>query len=468
MNYKKLFKLRYQYFFIIVFIINLLIIFLSKNTNEIDLHCSIIETSATSQEIIDSNSTCDTSSNLRAAQDFLKLELSPTTMKTLNNWPIGMPLLFLPLLILEQIGIPLILSFAVFMSLLISYFLTICFKLSIRLNRPLLGYVFAIIFLFTSPNEGWISGSGLLYPEGIAITLWLIALVKVFTIEKLNSNPKLKSILFISLCLALASYFRAIFEFQINLLLAITTFLIILSLNKSFISKKMLTIFNTPLLKKVFVVLLFTSLFMIPWRLVAEKIVHPGNYGWTSSYNKWWITWIPTERLSEFNISFDSAQGGINLACQLDPTRCSKFNIPVSFMEEGNMARNDSKYLSAYLNSIFENPRAYLKTKLLIFKDYWLQDNQFNYLRNWNFSEGYFYAGILVLSSLFGIFQIRKISFTSLIVYTSVFSQCFVLLLHHVEARYFIGIKLISLSYLFLLLMCVPNLGFSKRLVARR
>jgi hypothetical protein len=137
-------------------------------------------------------------------------------------------------------------------------------------------------------------------------------------------------------------------------------------------------------------------------------------------------------------------------------------------MEEGNIAKNDSKYLSAYLNSIYENPKAYFKTKLLIFKDFWLQDNQFNYLRNWNFTEGYFYAFVLILSLILGISQIRRIPFTSLIIYTIILSQFFVLILHHVEARYFIGIKLISLSYLFLLLLRVPNFEFRKSLTVRR
>ena len=446
-------RLFYFVSFIIFFVINLTLILFSREYPLIDLHCAKTEINATSLELIDSNPSCDTSSNLMVSLNLFNGTLSDSSIKTLSNWPIGMPLLFKLFLWLETIGVPFILGFAIFLSLLLGYFINEFFKIALKHNRFWLGIVFIFIFLFSSPNEGWISGSGLLYPEGISIIILLVAFLRIASIDS-SRNFTLKDIVYVSICFSISAYFRAIFELQLNILFGLLLF-IYLSSRSKYISNLMLRKFTVSkrIINSFLVILAVAFVLLIPWRIISEKVVHPGNYGWTAAYNKWWISWIPTERLSEFNISFDSAQGGINMACELNPQACKDFDIPLDYMNKSNIEKNSPVFLNTYLSTIVQNPLKYLDLRLSIIRNFWLQDNQYNYLRSWNFTEGYAFVFILLTSIITLLLYFKKFIFTSTIYVVSISIQFLVLFLHHVEARYFIGIKLMSLTYVFLILI---------------
>ena len=271
-------RLFYFISFILFFVINLTLILFSREYPLIDLHCAKTEINATSSELIDSNPSCDTSSNLMVSLNLFNGTLSDSSIKTLSNWPIGMPLLFKLFLWLETIGVPFILGFAIFLSLLLGYFINEFFKIALKHNRFWLGIVFIFIFLFSSPNEGWISGSGLLYPEGISIIILLVAFLRIASIDS-SRNVTLKDIVYVSICFSISAYFRAIFELQLNVLFGLLLF-IYLSSRSKYISKLMLRKFTVSkrMINSFLVILAFAFVLLIPWRIISEKVVHPGNY----------------------------------------------------------------------------------------------------------------------------------------------------------------------------------------------
>jgi hypothetical protein len=450
-----------KYFFIgtflTLFTTNLALIFVSNDYPNIDLHCAKVSIYSSSVELVDSNPSCDTSSNLLAALNLFSGELTETTIKTLSNWPVGMPLLFKFFIGLEGVQIPIIVGFGLLISLVLSYFLTEFLKLAAQNNKILLGLAFIFIFMFSSPNEGWISGSGLLYPEGLSILMLALAMLKIATLES-KSVSTFKYVIYISICFAIAAYFRAIFELQLNMLLAYFFLLFILfqfkNISRILTSRIKLT---KNAIYWMLAICTLASALLLPWRIVSERTVHPGSFAWTTAYNKWWISWIPTEKLSNFNISFDSAQGGINMACELNPEACEKFNIPIDFMTSTSADKSDPIYLNTYISSIISNPGKYLDMRLSIIRNFWLQDNQFNYLREWNFTEGYSFLFILFASLIAFFFYFKRFILTSTVFLASISIQFLVLSLHHVEARYFIGIKLMSLTYVFLLIILSPS-----------
>ena len=141
------------------------------------------------------------------------------------------------------------------------------------------------------------------------------------------------------------------------------------------------------------------------------------------------------------------------MACELNPQACKDFDIPLDYMNKSNIEKNSPVFLNTYLSTIVQNPLKYLDLRLSIIRNFWLQDNQYNYLRSWNFTEGYAFVFILLTSIITLLLYFKKFIFTSMIYVVSISIQFLVLFLHHVEARYFIGIKLMSLTYVFLILI---------------
>ena len=138
----------------------------------------------------------------------------------------------------------------------------------------------------------------------------------------------------------------------------------------------------------------------------------------------------------------------MNLGCQIDNEKCLYLNQPnlISQIENVDFMTREEFYRNELINSIISNPLEYLKNRSKVFILHWFTDNKYNYLEKSNLYEGLFFGLLAIITFFMVIYSGSKnLIISNLIWVLLIFSTLAPLSIFHIEARYLIFLKLISI-----------------------
>jgi len=433
-------------FFIILTLLHIYQLFISSS--QIELHCAgVIPRTIEFSTIQDLFRGCDGGSLMYVAKDLLDGNgLTENSKVFLTFWPPGLSLVHtLYLSIFSEF-----ISVTNFLSVLYSILTFSLFIILYTLNKYFLYKLIVFIafnfLLISSPFQGWFSNSGLFYQEFLGIYFLLLAFITISIIE--TKNLKIKYYIIPGLMIGIACYFRATFETFSNLILVFIFCMSILQIFFLFNTLKFKVLDNRITLIKTVMIYLGISLFTFPWRLVNFFIIRPNEFSWTSYPNFWVMRWLPSEQLINQGLG-PWVDGGYNLGCQLDPSKClnifkieSRLGAPYS----GEGYLSNSTALWELTQSLFNYPLRFIYQRSLILYNHWRTDNFYNYLEKPNNLESFIFFAILLLSLVVCFYVLMFYKNAKSLVYILwfifVFSTLAPLLIFHVEARYLINLKI--------------------------
>lgn len=282
-------------------------------------------------DLINSLGGVDAANYLRIGKDISDGVLSNENIWILNLWPPGMPVLYTVL-----IAIPgsVVVKMVIFSSLF--WALAGAFSLSlITPSRSKLATIgFLVFWLLISNPYAWTLGNGIMFSDGLGAALLIVFVNLIFLInKKLNTEGNYfnKRIVILSLLaglsLGLSLTFRWAFVVSVALvsifsLLCSVYFLLKLSI-KHFIGP------SGQEQKNYFTVLITISLgiflAVLPWTIVTQFKLHPGNPTWSMGDYQWGQRWLTDIQLSQANAGF-LVEGNANWACEISPEQCIELN----------------------------------------------------------------------------------------------------------------------------------------------
>lgn len=286
---------------------------------------------STLDDLINSLGGVDAANYLRIGKDLSDGVLSNENMWILNLWPPGMPVLYTVLL-----AVP---GSIVLKMLIIS---SICWALAGAFTLSLLApsgskvaiIGFLIFWLIISNPYAWTLGNGILFSDGIGAALLIIFINLIFLINKqvtFEGNYFNKRIVMLSLIaglsLGLSLTFRWAFVVSVALVSIISLlFSIYLLLKLAINSFKMPSESNQNKYFKVFIsISLGIFIAILPWTIVTQIKLHPGNPTWSMGDYQWGQRWLTDQQLNVAGASF-LVEGNANWACEISPERCKVLN----------------------------------------------------------------------------------------------------------------------------------------------
>jgi hypothetical protein len=419
----------------------------SLNTSKA-MHCtgpvSIFEDTARIRELFGG---CDGGSLLSISLDLLDGDgLGDKSKLFLNLWPPGLSILHTFQIFFLGDFIPIIF----FYILLYIFILSIVYTLFIYSHRDnlffgLLAFLFSIFFVFSSPVKGWFFESGILYQETFAFIFLVIGFLISFRISISKEFSFAPGIL-IGICFGIASYFRSSLDLFNQALILSSSIILVILLALKFLHKNFSN-FSLALSKMLLGISLGIVLVTIPWRIYLASEIHQGNFSWTVYGGIWKSRWTPSQIMIEQGLG-PWVDSGMNLGCQIDNEKCLYLNQPnlISQNANENFITSEEFYRNELIGSILSNPLEYLKNRSKVFILHWFTDNKYNYLEKSNFYEGLF-LGLLVIITFFMVIYLglKNLIISNLIWVLLIFSTLAPLSVFHIEARYLIFLKLISI-----------------------
>jgi hypothetical protein len=282
-------------------------------------------------ELINALGGKDAANYLRIGLDLSDGVLTSSNLWILNLWPPGMPALYTLLIILPGTVVPK-------MVLVSSLLWAVAGGITTAIIKPfgskfaLVGFIF-FWTLFSNPFA-WVLGNGILFSDGIGSSLLVIFLGLIFVINRMlidRSKTRTKSLITISisagLVLGVTLAFRWAFVIVVTLigvfaLIWAMRAIISLTIKKSSKSESGET-------KNIFVVFVSLGLGMfiaiLPWTLVTQFILHPGNPTWSMGDYQWAQRWLTDDQLNKAGAGF-LVEGNANWACEISPEDCSIMN----------------------------------------------------------------------------------------------------------------------------------------------
>jgi hypothetical protein len=362
-------------------------------------------------------------------------------------WSPGMPILEVPMIWLEKLGLPIFWSFI--SSLLLLW--TLGFYLLWKHFVPLVGRIPIILISLTllfSWDFRYLFREGIFYTESFSIIFLLFFLFTIsLNVIQENKSCQTRVAIFAGLSLGISTWIRHNVDFYLVLMTA--TFSIIYILHSRLFAK----INNQPsrftslanridkLISKSeskFLAIAFFTAFVVtlPWRVIALTI-YSGTVGAMSSAMRLFggYIWAPSE--SEVGAYWESY--GSNWACKIDPSTCKEISnaIPGVFSENQLLAKG--------VWAAITNPIEYLQTRGFYFWKNWIP----NFLTEMNLES--FIATIFLVLPIFLIWisLFRKVDFLLAFLAGGLFfSIVLQLLIVHFESRYFIPLRLVFASFL--------------------
>lgn len=351
-------------------------------------------------------------------------------------WPPGMP--FLEAILLNIFGwnsSPLILltSTTLIATNYIFYRIIILQEYS---KHKLISLSLIFFLFFSAVTQGWILDQGIMYAEIYQIFFLSIILIKIAnktTIDK-------KECFVIGLLLFGSALFRAtgytvIQVFAVLALLSLLTFTV---LNKVKIQKIKVKIFKMYFLIASIAVSLTTI-----WILIRNKLFGTNSLKWVTNGENWAWYWYK-------NSDLESSGWGIvknidNWGCYFQPHKC--ISMSQKLIDNKELQRDT-------LNFVLHHPLEFLAKRLVDMWQYWklngrwLYPDQNKLPASINFTEGAIFLILVFIALLVAMKTIKQplsFMYISMAVGTTL-----PLLIFHLESRYFIPIKFLSVIYLIL------------------
>jgi hypothetical protein len=256
------------------------------------------------------------------------------------------------------------------------------------------------------------------------------------------------------LCIGLAAYFRSIFDPYIILLSGLAVFIILLiGIKKIFRDKARITTRNQS--AYLFLIITLSAiLLMLPWRIFLGTSIHKGDFSWTVLGETVWSSrWVTNEMLDSQGLG-PWREGGFNAACQIDPEKCTFIQSIESVSDApytGQGHFNQSQFRNFLFRTYFSNPVETLKFKLNVFSKFWYTNNTENYLGRYSPVEGTLFLISTLWATTWSITRMKQNQLLSSLWLTKLFVTFSILMVFHVEARYFIFLKIASVIVVSLL-----------------
>lgn len=416
-------------------------------------HCAgIVDLRVDAKSAQSSFGGCDGGSLLGVSLDIIDGGgLTEQSLNSLSLWPPGLSLIESFILRTNGLGAPI----AIYLAVLISLAFATVFVFSMsgfpKKHRVLVSLLL-VAMVFSSPIEGWILGTGLMYQEGFATAFFMLALVLVASISS-KATTKERSIVAIcaGVCLGFAAYFRSIFDPIILFGLMCSISFFVLSAFKYFFKSHTKTNWQSNKFLYSSIIFLCAVITMLPWRIFLGNSIHSGNYSWTAAgANIWASRWYPNEILDNQGLK-PWREGGLNAACQAYPDKCreiERLEMSSPYPYTGSGYFSQSEFRSMLISEYLTNPIAIIHYKFDVFKSFWLLHNSENYLGRQRLFEGVAYFFVFVSSLVVSIVRFKKHPELSIIWLSTVLIHVLVLFVYHLEARYLIPLKLGGMLFL--------------------
>jgi hypothetical protein len=282
-------------------------------------------------ELINALGGVDAANYLRIGLDLSDGVLTSNNLWILNLWPPGMPALYTLLLILPGTLVPK-------MVLVSSLLWAVAGGITTAIIKPF-GSKFALVgfilfwTLFSNPYA-WVLGNGILFSDGIGSSLLVIFLGMIFVINRMLIDRrimKVQSLIFLSISAGLVLGVTLTFRWAFVIVVTfIGVFALIWALRAliDLVIKKPSTS-ESGETKNIF--LFFISLGLgifiaiLPWTLVTQFKLHPGNPTWSMGDYQWAQRWLTDDQLNKAGAGF-LVEGNANWACEISPEDCSIMN----------------------------------------------------------------------------------------------------------------------------------------------
>ena len=407
-----------------------------------------IEISSTAKSIREAWGTGDSGSLLEAALTWANFQqLDPTTQYWIVNlWSPGLAILEIPLVWLENAGIPIFWSL---LSVTASLWMVIIFLLWSKI-APIVGrsitLIILMIFLFSWDFE-YFFRNGLFYTEGISIATLILGLFIVTWSIIHAQQIRIIFALLGGLLIGISLWIRHVNDNGLFLLL-ICTLLFYFFVRKP---NRLLTlkITTSKLLESQFLLIFALSAFVvtIPWRLLAYFIFGGTPFLMTSAtYLVGPGLWAkPGSGTAQYWGDF-----GMNWACKIDFQTCQ------SLPDQTNGIIAGSKLILMAVRAAFQNPTEYIHERWNSLMLNWIPNFE-------NLDSLYDLIGIIYLPLMIGIFYLfiriktTKKYLIALIWSPFLFAQIVQLSILHYESRYFITVRFLTLG-LFVNLLLLRSL----------
>ena len=318
-------------------------------------------------------------------------DIPGSARRTLNQWPPGMHLYYASLFSMFGSTMPVGVVAGISMALLWAIVLTAYVDLLLRfLHWLVVGAVVSFVLLSELAGN-WMLGLGLFWSEGLYTVLVLAAFYAAArAVLAATSRARLAWSGAFGGLIGISAYVRVVSELLGWLMLALLLVWGALTLIRRWRERRRAAAAtdadgDTPaaaspradwhqqLLALAVCVLMFQAV-TIPWRLYAERKLHPGNYGWTKATNNvWHDLWTPDDVMRERGQIW-LLEGRANSACKVDPDRCREIaryerRQLVPYSGWGRYSELDYRRLA--FQTIREHPVAYGSDRLYYFVQAW-------------------------------------------------------------------------------------------------
>lgn len=369
-----------------------------------------------------------------------------------NLWPPGMVALNLIAVIVEsQLSVPYLTALLLLVSFIWATLLTRLWKILESLSSGI-GVAFLLVFLLSSLTNPMITvyfG----YGDGIAAGLLGLALAELWLVKNTLVRGNIKRLLYIGTLLAGAMHLRATFETLSGFLLAVPLVGYLIWTVLTLIRPNLSASSSRGALLQISLVALVSQVLSLPWRVFAAVFIRPGDFRWSTVPDYAWPgRWIPDERISPEG-SF-LIEGHWNFGCINDPIRCAV----IQQLEEAS----DAPYSGAghFTNEEF---RSQLVESFLQFPGLYLSERFTMYFIGYFSKTGGDVGQLAVLEGLFllvgvilgVVFLVGNNKFNTSgawFAFLSAGALSGILLLFHMETRYLMPIKLVMMTFIFLVL----------------
>jgi hypothetical protein len=385
-------------------------------------------------------------------------------------WTLGMSALEVPLIWLQNLGIP------IFFSL---YIVGLgCWTVSVgtiwRYYSPKLGRVpiFAALFILPfSWDFQYMLRDYVFYSESIAYGLLFIGMINISLIFFFEQKNTKKNLIFSGILVGMSIMFRHTSDSSLTLLFFISVigFLLLLSNSlrekfcsthpKSEIKRRSLKINSNKIrvsTRMPSVQLLFFTMIALavtfPWRIFRSIL--GGNLTYSLSSGS---AYVPGALWSLPNSAKDNAWGwaGGNWACIMDLSLCSRVQSGIANLS------NSEYYIQLAIKTGLSDPYLYLKIRATSFFDNWIPNFGLD------FNAKNFVAGIFLIAPIIILLQIPMTLRTRNSIYILCIWGSF-LLMHavqlmiiHYESRYFIPVRILLLGMILNLSLLITS--YSKK-----
>ena len=413
-----------------------------------------IDLNASNDILIEGLGLSDPGNYMRVAVDVQDLTISLENKWILGLWPPGMPGYLAFLTFISGGGNPTAIATLVFITLWsVLYAILVSVLISKRFILLTLG--FSYIWLFSPLLTGYNTDYGVLSSDGISSIIMAFAVIiafKLFSVHQSSSSKVIVLSTLLGFTLAIAAHFRMVWTFSIfaaiffsYVLYFLIGLLIRYSKLGNLTSKRTDLLFPFSITSVVFVLLL------IPWTLVAEAKIHPGNYNWSNGNYVWAQRWMSDQYLLDGGASF-LVEGNANWSCEIDKEQCaeiSQVEISAGSFYSGSGPFSHAELRNRALMSAVENPLHWLKIMTSKLVETWVTipgapiGSAPNLLGGtltilaYLTSLFYLLRSILSTNNIFALFLFFTSTFTVAILY-----------LEHFESRYLIPTQTLALVIL--------------------